>query len=522
MLIGFALRQWNTSNGLHRHTAAAHFSKVRSVPLTSLPGAVWGPAFSPDGSQIVYVWDGENPDRGDLYLQQVGGAQPLRLTQSHSGFICCVDWSPDGKQIVFSRCGDNGDEIMVISALGGPERRLTNGECPYWIAGRPIWIGKSILVRDRCTPGSPPGLVLFWLETGTKKCLHDPPPGGLGDSDRAVSPDQQSVAFIGSASTFRNEIYTVPIQGGPAKRITFDASNITELMWSPDGKYLIFNSSRGGLPAVWRVPAAGGPVEPETVYPEVGTLTHDGSRLAYVEPGPFFRTTSEIWRADLAGSGGPVKTLKKILDSSGGNDSPQPSPSKFELAFSSYRTGAGEIWKSDLNGNQPVQLTSFGGHAGTPRWSPDGKWICFDFGTDTHSQIYVVDSEGRNAHALTSGESENLVPSWSKDGAYIYFASNRTGEYQIWKLKLATGAVKQITHQGGFAALESYDSKDLYFTKFIGAGVWTVPMDGGPETRITEAPHVGYWGHFAVTERGIYLLDADAPALGDQVKSGHT
>jgi hypothetical protein len=37
-----------------------------------------------------------------------------------------------------------------------------------------------------------------------------------------------------------------------------------------------------------------------------------------------------------------------------------------------------------------------------------------------------------------------------------------------------------------------------------------VPVAGGQERRITQALHLGYWGHFAITEAGLYLVDADA------------
>ena len=43
----------------------------------------------------------------------------------------------------------------------------------------------------------------------------------------------------------------------------------------------------------------------------------------------------------------------------------------------------------------------------------------------------------------------------------------------------------------------------------MGAGLWSVPVDGGEERLVSAALHHGYWGHFAVTEEGIYLLDAD-------------
>jgi hypothetical protein len=105
---------------------------------------------------------------------------------------------------------------------------------------------------------------------------------------------------------------------------------------------------------------------------------------------------------------------------------------------------------------------------------------------------------------------ENLVLSWSRDGKSIYFASNRTGVLQIWRYELASGRETQVTRRGGFAGFESYDGKTLYFSKFDGAGVWRVPVTGGDELRVTNSPHLGYWGHFAVVEDGLYLVDADA------------
>lgn len=505
-------RHTRISAGTYGEPAANRSTRMRIVPLTALPGAVWGPVFSPDGRQIAYTWDGENPVRGDLYVQLVDGKTPLRLTHSRSGFLCCADWSPDGQQIAFGRCGDNGEEVFVVSSLGGPERKLTNADCPYAYAERPIWTkdGKFLLLKDRCSPDAPSGIVVFSLETGSKRCLHSPPSGDLGDGTHVLSPDQGTVAFISAASYGSNDIYSIPLSGGEVRRLTYDSQNVTELMWTPDGDHIIFKSNRRGLDRVWRVPAKGGDIQPETIFPGVGTITHDGGRLAYVEPPEFLSWTSTIWRADLAQEGGKVVSLKTVLDSSGRNDSPQHSPDQQHIVFSSYRSGSDEIWRSNADGSDPLQLTSLGGHAGTPRWSPDGKWIAFDYRPAAHSQIYLIDAEGRNTHAITSGNYENLVPSWSRDGAFVYFASSQGGVYDVWRMNLATGHTTRVTHHGGFAAVESYDGKTVYYTKFIGSGIWSIPVSGGEERRIVDAPHVGYWGHFAPTGSGIYLLDADA------------
>jgi Tol biopolymer transport system component len=76
---------------------------------------------------------------------------------------------------------------------------------------------------------------------------------------------------------------------------------------------------------------------------------------------------------------------------------------------------------------------------------------------------------------------------------------------------LETGRASRITTKGGFASFESPDGKSLLYTKFDGSGIWTVPRNGGSETRLTGAPHLGYWGDVAVTDEGIYFLDSDAP-----------
>jgi Tol biopolymer transport system component/DNA-binding winged helix-turn-helix (wHTH) protein len=488
-------------------------SRMRAVPLTNLSGAVWSPAFSPDAKQIAFIWDGENPGRGDLYVQLVGGDKPLRLTHNRSGFSRSPAWSPDGQEIAFGRCDDSGGEVYIVPALGGPERKITEVACPYGNVGYLNWTsdGKSLVLADRCLPGGAIGVVVFSMETGAKRCLTAPPFGeGQSDALPVLSPNRQTVAFIRFPTAGVNDLYTVPLEGGSPRRLTADNKIISGLMWAADGQSLSFVSNRGGIERAWRVSATGGTIEPETRYPGIGSLSHEGGRLAYVEPQGFFGSSVALWRADLAGAGGAVSKMRQLLPAPAGGFAPQLSPDGHQIAFESMRSGSAEIWKGNADGSDPLKLTSFEGHAGTPRWSPDGKWIAFDYRPSVQSQIFVIDAEGRNLHSVTSGDYENLVPSWSRDGKSIYFASNRTGVLQIWRRELASGREMQVTHHGGFAGFESYDGQSLYFSKFNGAGIWRIPVTGGEEQRITDALHIGCWGNFAVTEDGIYLVDSDA------------
>ena len=85
-------------NGSHDSSA------FQTVPITSAPGNPILPAFSPDGREIAYIWDGTERRRYDVYVQLVGAAIPLRLTYSKSGLVGAPSWAPDGSEIAFSRC----------------------------------------------------------------------------------------------------------------------------------------------------------------------------------------------------------------------------------------------------------------------------------------------------------------------------------------------------------------------------------------------------------------------------------
>jgi Tol biopolymer transport system component/DNA-binding winged helix-turn-helix (wHTH) protein len=488
-------------------------SDLRSSILTSAPGAADSPSFSPDGRQIAFVWDGVERRHYNIYVQLVGGDTPLQLTHHKrgDGVPGPPQWSPDGRELAFARCNSERDGVYTVPALGGAERRLTNSPCRDWVAGRPSWTpdSKAMVMLDQCAPGGPRGLVLFSLATGEKRCLATGSPADVG-SDDALSPDGRTVAFFRYSDSGYGEIYAVPLTGGPPRCLVSAGNCLGNPMWTPDGKYIVFYSNRGNMVHPWRVPVAGGPIQPEMVYPGVGSISQDGRRLAYAES-----QTGEaraIWRADLSNPGGPVLRTRKLIYSQFLEDSAQPSPDGTRLALQSDRSGTpGQIWLNSTDGDHPVQLTNIGRHAGTPRWSPDGRWIAFDARVEDHAHIYVVDAEGRNLHPITHGGSDNVVPSWSRDGRFIYFASPRTGSRQIWKHSLEDGAERQLTEHGGFDPLESYDGRTIYYSKFDEPGIWSMPVSGGSESSVvTGKPQVSYWGHWAVTESGLYLLDADA------------
>ena len=145
--------------------------------------------------------------------------------------------------------------------------------------------------------------------------------------------------------------------------------------------------------------------------------------------------------------------------------------------------GGTEIWVCDNEGQTQIQLTKFGGYAGSPSWSPDGKEIALDARPEGSGDIYIVSAEGGSPRRLTSEPSAERRPLWSKDGRWIYFVSDRTGDWQIWKMPAVGGAAMQVTKDGGNGPLLAVD-QFIYYTKssYVSPkkqnepGVWRVPL----------------------------------------------
>ena len=72
---------------------------------------------------------------------------------------------------------------------------------------------------------------------------------------------------------------------------------------------------------------------------------------------------------------------------------------------------------------------NFNAKAGTPRWSPDGRYIAFDSPKSGTPDIYVVSAQGGPVRRITYESSANDMPSWSHDGKWIYFESDRSRDF---------------------------------------------------------------------------------------------
>jgi TolB protein len=215
--------------------------------------------------------------------------------------------------------------------------------------------------------------------------------------------------------------------------------------FSPDGRYLAYVSYKSGVANVVVRSAEGGLVG--------GTNFNSTTSSPSISPGGQLAFSSaisndgsmEIYVSNLDGSGPRrlTRTQKGI------NISPRWNPrTGREIAFISNRGGSPQIYVMDSSGANQRPLLSRGGHADSPSWSPDGRYIAFTHGGAGSFQIFVADVASGQLLQLTS-RGRNESPTWSPDGRHLAFQSNRSGRWEIWQTHIDGTGQRQVTRGGG-------------------------------------------------------------------------
>jgi len=513
----------------HTGRTKSPVSSLTAVPLTSDPGFELHPSFSPDGNQVAFAWDGEKRDNFDIYVKLIGAEHPLRLTTNPARDFCPA-WSPDGRSIAFLRdLGGGKAAVLVIPAIGGPERRLADNHpwAPGWapvIEGSLEWSpdGKWLATTDKSSLAEPMGVFLISLETGEKRRLTSPPrlSQGYGDGNAAFSPDGRTLAFSRVSVEERSELCLLALSGdltakGGGRCRSLSGQNPYGLVWTPDGREVIFSSGDWlGRPSLWRVSAFEPQLSSLQRLPSLGegaqhpAVSRVAGRLAYDS----LVYDLDIWRLELPD---PTQTARKaaqpaeLISSTRHEWNAQYSPDGKRIVFLSNRSGRPAVWVCASDGSDPVQLTSFPAPVtGCPRWSPDGQQIVFDSNLEGQYEVYVINADGGRPRRLTHNPADDAVASWSRDGRWIYFSSNRTGEWQVWKMPPDEGGAIQVTRHGGFGPFESFDGKSVCYCRARGlTSLWGMPVGGGEETKIVDSATET----FTVVDQGIYFVPPRNP-----------
>jgi Tol biopolymer transport system component len=322
------------------------------------------PAFSPDGSQITFAWDGGTDKNFDLYVKVVGTDSVSRLTQKPSEWVVPA-WSPDVRTIAFERKSGSDSGVYEIPARGGPERKLASATFTYVPVMSMSWSNDGKLL----TYGDGDGVMhLLDHETGELTNLARP-----AECDRSwspsFSPDGQRIAFLCERSSLF-VVFLIRANGTGARQLSTEDEAPQSLTWTDDGKRLLLTNPRTNQ--LLEMDLENGKqttlifsqdaLRP-AVSPKVGRLAYTRSFM-----------NVDIWGSKLNARN--AEQQRMLVSSTREQQAPDISPDGKRITFESDRIGAQEIWVADIDGSNPVQLSHFNTPlTGSPRWSPTGHLI---------------------------------------------------------------------------------------------------------------------------------------------------
>jgi len=259
-----------------------------------------------------------------------------------------------------------------------------------------------------------------------------------------LSPDGQIICF-----SCKGDLWLVPVSGGEAKRLTVHPADDIMPQFSPDGKLILFSSSRYENYDLYVIPVAGGTPR----------------RLTYYTG----RDMATGW-----------------------------TPDGDTVIFYSFRDRNYDTFKMSLAGETPVSLTG-----GTwnreffAKITPDGKGLIFNNGSSrtrwwrtnlfggTNTDIWRIDRTAPDfsLERITDDDRHEIWPIYDQLNGIVYFVTNRDSLPNLWKKDLKSGLESKVTDfkDDGVQWLNSNPQMDkLVFEQ--GFGIWYLdPVLGSPQ-----------------------------------------
>jgi len=316
------------------------------------------------------------------------------------------------------------------------------------------------------------------------------------------------------AFTYGGDIWTAPVAGGTAIRLTAHPGIEVFAKFSPDGKWIAFTGQYDGDEQVYVIPSTGGVPRQLTFYPAKGPLTPrwgwDNQVYGWSKDGThiFFRSLRDSWTLPIARlfsvsiEGGPAEALP-MPEAGSGDYSPDGAQMVYSPQSRDFRPekryGGGEanvLYTFDLKTSATKRITE------GPRASRDAMWIgdtiYFDSDRDGHFNIYAYNTaSGKTTQITHSKQWDVRWPSTDHQGRIVF---EMAGELQI--LDTRNGKASQISitvPDDGLARrpsrisaannIESYDLSPKGERALFSArgDIFTAPIERGPTRNLTRS-----------------------------------
>ena len=443
--------------------------------LTFDSGMTWFPSLSPDGRMFAYASDRSGHGDLDIWIQQTVGGTPLRLT-TNSADDRSPSFSPDGSKIVFYSEREGGG-LYEVGILGGQERRIADhGHHPRYSPDG-LWISCMEV------PAS--------LDTSLTKMFLVPARGGTpipfqpefcvvdlaANSAPVWSPDGRFIIFNGRRADDSASLdwWVAPVAGGPAVRTGAHRSLSLPIVWqcpqSWAGSYIYYSTGttvegvnifRAQIDRKnWQV---GGPAERITsgAGMQYQTSVLGDGRLAYAN----LNWIANIWTLEANPNLGqisakPVPVAKDLLAKFEPSLSRDGSKMAYS-AFGGFKTGRIEMRLKDLATGEekafPLSADRFGQ---TPRISPDGSVLSYRDLVEGKFRTFMVT---RRATAGRDVCDSCLILGFFADPNFALILENGR---QLLKFNIATGEKLPILGAGAGRIREPALSPDDHWVAFV-------------------------------------------------------
>jgi eukaryotic-like serine/threonine-protein kinase len=321
------------------------------------------PSFLPDGRHFLYFSRNMDQSKMGIYASTLDSAEPRFVMPAAS----CALYAPPG-YILFIR-----DDALIAQPFDAATLQLDGNpftlaeDFGSWDAQNQRYFSVSQTGVLAYRGNDAPQTHLTWYSRSGKRLET------AGENGRylqiALSPDGTKVTLerIDTVSNTSN-FWLLDLQTGVSSRLTSDPGNVTDVVWSPDSREIVFGSDRIGQMDLFRKEIGAAQdrllyADQEKKVPESWTAAGD---IVYMTG----LRDMHLLKAD--GSGKPVLLLKSGFQ----NDEPHVSPDGRWIAYGSVESGRWDIYVASFPDFQSKRQISNGGGA-QPLWRGDGKELYY-------------------------------------------------------------------------------------------------------------------------------------------------
>ncbi|MEO7323625.1 MAG: winged helix-turn-helix domain-containing protein [Dokdonella sp.] len=475
--------------------------------ITAERGPEGFPRIAPDGTRLVYAVGDPDNDRARIVERSIEQSNVVRLTSFEQGNETYPVWLPDGSAVSFLRYVNKTCKIIVVPALGGPERVLDG--CYAGLVTPFSWSpdGKRVMttmpsrkgvldMKIMSTPAN--GHEGSWLDY--QHDINDT------DLDARYSPDGQWIAFRRGSNPF-SDVFLVSAAGGKVRQLTHLASRMRGIDWTRDGSAVIFSSGHAGAQTLYVVDVADGHVESLGVGPaEFPSSARSNNTVVYEIP----RIRTQLSRIALSEGAAP----QDMLPSTGSDNSPTPSPVDGRIAFISDRGGSQQLWLYDATSGETLPLTEPAEpNVRYPVWRADGARILATVRDDSGGHLMEIDIASQSKRIISSADEDVRNGAYGlRPGTFIAVVNSpdhRTDLIEFERVDGHEASRRILAHDAGRADPDRV-SNAIYFTRIANAGLFKLDGSTGKETLVTAKIYPSHLDGWKVHDGRVFSIEPNA------------